>query len=40
MTTGMQSSCTIAVRKAKVKLELNFARDAKSNEKGFYWYVS
>ncbi|KAK4815748.1 hypothetical protein QYF61_006786 [Mycteria americana] len=28
------------VRKAKAQLELNFARDAKNNKKGFYRYVS
>ncbi|KAK4833075.1 hypothetical protein QYF61_027737 [Mycteria americana] len=28
------------VRKVKVQLELNLARDAKNNKKGFYRYVS
>lgn len=27
------------VRKAKAQLELNFARDAKDNKKGFYKYA-
>lgn len=36
---GMQSSCRTVVRKAKVKLELNLARDAKSSKKGFYGYA-
>ncbi|KAK4828824.1 hypothetical protein QYF61_000881 [Mycteria americana] len=32
--------CRDGVRKAKVWLELNLARDAKNNKKGFYRYVS
>ena len=28
------------IRKAKAQLELNLARDAKNNKKGFYRYVS
>lgn len=32
--------CRFGVRKAKVKLELNFMRDAKNNKKGFYKCVS
>ncbi|KAK4815948.1 hypothetical protein QYF61_010442 [Mycteria americana] len=32
--------CRDGVRKAKVRLELNLARDTKDNEKGFYRYVS
>jgi len=32
--------CTDGVRKAKEQLELNLARDAKNNKKGFYRYVS
>lgn len=36
---GMQSSCRTVVRKAKVKLELNLARDAKSSKKEFYGYA-
>ncbi|KFP18135.1 hypothetical protein Z169_02708, partial [Egretta garzetta] len=32
--------CRDGVRKAKVQLELNLARDAKNNKKGFYRYVS
>ncbi|PKU47396.1 hypothetical protein llap_2298 [Limosa lapponica baueri] len=32
--------CRDGVRKAKVQLELNLARDTKNNEKGFYRYVS
>ncbi|KFQ81143.1 hypothetical protein N335_03187, partial [Phaethon lepturus] len=31
--------CRDGVRKDKVKLELNLARDAKNNKKGFYRYV-
>lgn len=31
--------CRDGVRKAKVWLELNLARDAKNNRKGFYRYV-
>ena len=32
--------CRGGVRKAKAQLELNSAKDAKNNEKGFYRYVS
>ncbi|KAK4830538.1 hypothetical protein QYF61_011676 [Mycteria americana] len=32
--------CRDGVRKAKVQMELNLARDAKNNKKGFYRYVS
>ena len=32
--------CRDGVRKAKARLELNLARDAKNNKKGFYRYVS
>ncbi|KFV55360.1 hypothetical protein N328_07466, partial [Gavia stellata] len=32
--------CRDGVRKAKVQLKLNLARDAKNNKKGFYRYVS
>jgi len=32
--------CRDGVRKAKVQLELNLARDAKANKKGIYRYVS
>ncbi|KFR09813.1 hypothetical protein N306_03128, partial [Opisthocomus hoazin] len=32
--------CRDEVRKAKAQLELNLARDAKNNKKGFYRYVS
>jgi len=32
--------CRDEVRRAKVQLELNLARDAKNNKKGFYRYVS
>jgi len=32
--------CRDGVRKAKPQLELNLARDAKNNKKGFYRYVS
>ena len=32
--------CRNGVRKAKVRLELNLARDAKNDKKGFYRYVS
>ena len=32
--------CRDWVRRAKVQLELNLARDAKNNKKGFYRYVS
>jgi len=32
--------CRDEVRKAKARLELSLARDAKNNEKGFYRYVS
>ncbi|PKU32688.1 nedd4-binding protein 2-like 2 [Limosa lapponica baueri] len=32
--------CRDDVRKAKVRLELNLARDAKDNKKGFYRYVN
>ncbi|KAJ7425634.1 hypothetical protein BTVI_02330 [Pitangus sulphuratus] len=32
--------CRNGARKAKVKLELNLARDAKNNRKGFYRYVN
>ncbi|KAK4822139.1 hypothetical protein QYF61_010262 [Mycteria americana] len=32
--------CRDGVRKAKAWLELNLARDAKNNKKGFYGYVS
>ncbi|KFM05399.1 hypothetical protein AS27_15836, partial [Aptenodytes forsteri] len=32
--------CRDGVRKAKVWMELNLARDAKNNKKGFYRYVS
>ncbi|PKU47605.1 rna-directed dna polymerase from mobile element jockey-like [Limosa lapponica baueri] len=32
--------CRRGVRKAKVQLELNFARDAKNNQNDFYRYVS
>ncbi|KAK4828079.1 hypothetical protein QYF61_023139 [Mycteria americana] len=31
--------CRDAIRKAKAQLELNLARDAKNNKKGFYRYV-
>lgn len=31
--------CRVGVRKAKVKLVLNLASDAKNNGKGFYRYV-
>jgi len=31
--------CRDALRKAKVQLELNLARDAKNNNKSFYRYV-
>ena len=32
--------CRDGVRRAKVRLELNLARDAKNNKKGFYRYVN
>jgi len=32
--------CRDGVRKAKVQLELNLAREAKNNKKSFYRYVS
>ncbi|KAK4818026.1 hypothetical protein QYF61_004150 [Mycteria americana] len=32
--------CRDGVRKAKVQLELNLARDAKNNKKGFYRYIN
>ena len=32
--------CRDGVRKAKVQLELNLAKDAKNNKKGFYRYIS
>ncbi|KFZ48948.1 hypothetical protein N338_11822, partial [Podiceps cristatus] len=32
--------CRDGVRRAKVQLELNLARDAKNNKKGFYRYIS
>ncbi|KFP11766.1 hypothetical protein Z169_02376, partial [Egretta garzetta] len=32
--------CRNGVRKAKAQLELNLARDAKNNKKGFYRYIS
>jgi len=32
--------CRDGVRKAKARMELNLARDAKNNKKGFYRYVS
>ena len=32
--------CSVAVRKAKAQLELNLARDAKKNKKGFYRYLN
>jgi len=32
--------CRDGVRKAKVKMELNLARDARNNKRGFYRYVS
>ncbi|KFQ14520.1 hypothetical protein N330_10734, partial [Leptosomus discolor] len=32
--------CRNGIRKAKVQLELNLARDAKNDKKGFYRYVS
>ncbi|KFQ61370.1 hypothetical protein N334_04214, partial [Pelecanus crispus] len=32
--------CREGVRKAKVQLELNLARDVKNNKKGFYRYVN
>jgi len=32
--------CRDRVRRAKARLELNLARDAKNNKKGFYRYVS
>ena len=32
--------CRDEVRRAKVQLELNLARDAKNNKQGFYRYVS
>ena len=31
--------CRDEIRKAKAQLELNLARDAKNNKKGFYTYV-
>lgn len=31
--------CSDGRRKAKVKMELNLARDAKNNRKSFYWCV-
>ena len=32
--------CRDGVRKAKAQLELNLARDAKNNKKGFYRYIN
>jgi len=32
--------CRDGVTRAKVQLELNLARDAKNNKKGFYRYVN
>ena len=32
--------CRDGVRRAKAQLELNLARDAENNKKGFYRYVS
>jgi len=32
--------CRDEVRRAKVQLELNLARNAKSSKKGFYRYIS
>jgi len=31
--------CSKGVRRAKAQLELNLARDAKNNKKGYYRYV-
>ena len=31
--------CRDRIRKAKVQMELNLARDVKDNKKGFYWYI-
>ncbi|KAK4810612.1 hypothetical protein QYF61_007349 [Mycteria americana] len=36
----MSLTAVDGVRKAKVRLELNLARDAKNNKKGFYRHVS
>jgi len=33
-------ACRDAMRKAKVHLELNLARDVKDNKKGFFTYIS
>jgi len=33
-------SCKDGVRKARVQLEVNLARDTKNNKKGFYRYIS
>jgi len=38
--TGQLWLCRNGVRKAKAQLELNLARDAKNNKKGFYRYFS
>jgi len=35
-----QTACRDAMRKAKVHLELNLARDVKDNKKDFYKYIS
>lgn len=32
--------CSDRRRKAKVKMELNLARDSKNNRKGFYRYIN
>lgn len=36
---GVVQMCRERIRKAKVQMELNLARDVKSNKKGFYRYI-
>lgn len=36
---GVVQICRDRIRKAKVQMELNLARDVKSNKKGFYRYI-
>lgn len=37
---GASQSCTDGVRKVKVDMEVNLARDVKGNKKGFYKYIN
>ncbi|MDK9581258.1 hypothetical protein QQA45_07165 [Sneathia sanguinegens] len=36
---GVFCVCRDRIRKAKVQIELNLARDVKDNKKGFYRYI-